>query len=110
LHPEKKTAPEPLVPLMHGSSPKCGAARTREGSAVQPQNPFPEASSRHTPHALGQSLHKYPIFIRSSAAFIGNITNIAPSFPNYYSPVLVKLQESIKSIKKYMIFTFFVLK
>ena len=31
--PEKKTVPEPRVPLMQGSSPKCSAARARRGAA-----------------------------------------------------------------------------
>ena len=31
--PEKKIVPEPRLPLMHGSSQKCGAARAIRGRA-----------------------------------------------------------------------------
>ena len=32
VQPEKNTVPLPRVPLMHGSSPKCGATRATTGS------------------------------------------------------------------------------
>ena len=59
-HPEKKTAPEPRVPLITGSSSKCGAARATTASAPMRQTPLP-VSARITLHILGQLLHKYSI-------------------------------------------------
>ena len=54
LQPEKKTAPLPRVPDMHGSSPKCGAARATIGASGTAQKPnCPPA--RSTPQPRGQT-------------------------------------------------------
>ena len=53
LQPEKNTAPLPRVPEMHGSSPKCGAARATTGASGTAQKPnCPPA--RSTPQPRGQ--------------------------------------------------------
>ena len=46
LQPEKNTAPLPRVPLMHGSSHMCIAARAMRGSVPMPQRPLPAVSLR----------------------------------------------------------------
>ena len=50
--PEKKTVPEPLVPLMQGSSQKWSAARASFGAYPIRQYPSPSSSRRSALHYL----------------------------------------------------------
>ena len=58
LHPVKKTAPEPLVPEIHGSSHICKAARAAKNLLSMPQYPFCP-SFRFTLHSRGQRVHAW---------------------------------------------------
>ena len=53
--PEKKMAPLPDLPLIHGSSQACSAIRATRKAAPTPQ--APTAVVRSTPHRRGQALH-----------------------------------------------------
>ena len=51
--PERKIAPEPRVPLKHGSSPRCGPWDAMRRAAVSPQTPAAPAR-RSVAHWRGQ--------------------------------------------------------
>ena len=53
LQPEKNTAPLPRVPEMHGSSPKCGAARATTGASGTLRHRCLADALRHQPGQAG---------------------------------------------------------
>ncbi len=56
VQPEKNTVPLPRVPLIHGSSPKCGAILATTGRVPMPQKPSPLCSVRKALQARGHKL------------------------------------------------------
>lgn len=78
LHPLKKTAPEPALPLIGGSSHRCRAARATLGSASAPQ--YPRVFSLSTPQSRGQILQT-PMNVSSYSGipFYHNAAGIAVS-------------------------------
>jgi hypothetical protein len=55
--PEKNTVPLPRVPLMHGSSQKCSAARAAFSVPPAPQKPVRPAA-RSAPQRRGHSVQE----------------------------------------------------
>jgi hypothetical protein len=64
--PVKNTVPEPLVPLMHGSSPKWGAALAAVGREGLAHTPPGFSSPRSAPQRRGQSLQTKLIYLSVS--------------------------------------------
>ena len=57
VQPPKNTVPLPFVPLMHGSSHICRAARATTGKVPMRQKPSPVSGVRMALHFRGQRLH-----------------------------------------------------
>jgi len=108
----KKTAPEPRVPLMQGSSPKCGAARATRGTAGLAHIPPGASAPLFAPHFRGQSLQMYSMPESSLFVTLVDMQNDKkqPFCNKDYSSDLSNMQEIDINVKKYMIFRIFVIK